>query len=140
MSGAQDARRGSVYFWVAAGSSLGALARWGVAEFTAGTAGAWPWATLAVNVAGSLLIGILAGLVARHREPFVGLPAQLLLMTGFCGGFTTFSAFGLEALWLVQAGRAGMAIAYVACSVPLWILAAWAGYRLALQGRWGAAR
>ena len=140
MSGAQDARRGSVYLWVAAGSSLGALARWGVAEFTAGTAGAWPWATLAVNVAGSLLIGILAGLVARHRKPFVGLPAQLLLMTGFCGGFTTFSAFGLEALWLVQAGRAGMAIAYVACSVPLWILAAWAGYRLALQGRWGAAR
>jgi len=140
MSGAYDARRGSVYLWVAAGSSLGALARWGVAEFTAGTTGAWPWATLAVNVVGSLLIGILAGLVARHREPFVGLPAQLLLMTGFCGGFTTFSAFGLEALWLVQAGRAGMAIAYVACSVPLWILAAWAGYRLALQGRWGAAR
>lgn len=140
MSGAQDARRGSVYLWVAAGSSLGALARWGVAEFTAGTTGTWPWATLAVNLAGSLLIGILAGLVARHREPFAGLPAQLLLMTGFCGGFTTFSAFGLEVLWLVQAGRAGMAIAYVAFSVPLWILAAWAGYRLALQGRWGAAR
>jgi CrcB protein len=134
------AGRGRFYPWVALGSSLGALARWGVAEVTAGAAGGWPWATLAANVAGSLLIGILAGMVARHRGPLLGLPAQLLLMTGFCGGFTTFSAFSLETLWLVQAGQAGLAIAYVACSVPSWLLAAWAGYRLALQGRWGAAR
>lgn len=140
MRGMPEYSRGKFYLWVALGSSAGALARWGVAEVVAGPAHGWPWATLAVNVAGSLLIGILAGLVARHRGPFVGLPAQLLLMTGFCGGFTTFSAFSLEVLWLVQVGRPGMAIAYVACSVPLWLLAAWGGYRLVLQGRWGAAR
>lgn len=140
MSGADDVPRGRLYAWVALGSSAGALARWGVAEMIPGTADGWPWATLAVNIAGSLLIGILAALVARHRGPLARLPAQLLLMTGFCGGFTTFSAFSLEALWLVQAGRAGAASAYAACSVLLWLLAAWAGYRLALQGRWGAAR
>ena len=146
MNGAQDHPRSRLYLWVALGSAAGALARWAVAETMAGGGGAtgqaagWPWATLAVNVAGSLLIGVLAALVARHRGPLARLPAQLFLMTGFCGAFTTFSAFGLETLWLVQAGRPGMAIAYVVCSVPLWLVAAWAGYRLALQGRWGAAR
>jgi CrcB protein len=145
MSRGNDHPRSSLYLWVALGSSLGALARWAVAEVMAGggapgEAAGWPWATLAVNVAGSLLIGILAALVARHRGALSQLPAQLFLMTGFCGAFTTFSAFGLETLWLLQAGRPGMAIAYVACSVPLWMCAAWAGYRLALQGWWGAAR
>ena len=146
MNGAQDHPRRRLYLWVALGSAAGALARWTVAELMAGGGGAsglaagWPWATLAVNVAGSLLIGVLAALVARHRGPLARLPAQLFLMTGFCGAFTTFSAFGLETMWLLQAGRPGTAIAYVACSVPLWLVAAWAGYRLALQGRWGAAR
>ncbi|NHA15869.1 fluoride efflux transporter CrcB [Thioalkalivibrio sp. XN279] len=145
MSHAHDHPRSRLYLWVALGSSLGALGRWAVAEVMAGSgapgmAPGWPWGTLTVNVAGSLLIGILAALVARHRAPLSQLPAQLFLMTGFCGAFTTFSAFGLETLWLLQAGRTGMAMAYVACSAPLWIFAAWAGYRLGLQGRWGAAR
>ena len=149
MKGAHHHRRSRLYLWVALGSAAGALARWAVAELMAGAgvvggatglSAGWPWATLAVNVAGSLLIGVLAALVARRRGPLARVPAQLFLMTGFCGAFTTFSAFGLETLWLLQAGRPGMAVAYVACSVPLWLAAAWAGYRLALQGRWGAAR
>ena len=141
MSGAR-ARPTAAYGWVAAGAATGALARWLVAGWLDSGAGpsggAFPWATLAVNVGGSLLIGMLAGLVARRLLASVSL--QLALMTGFCGAFTTFSAFGLETVFLVRAGHPGLAMAYVLVSLPLWLAAAWAGYRLAAQGRWGAAR
>lgn len=133
--------RAQVYLLVAAGSATGALLRWGLA--TAGADGgphAWPWPTFAANIGGSALIGLLAGLVASRRGPAAGLPGQLLLMTGLCGGFTTFSTFALEVLGQLQGGFAGLALAYVGISVPLWLGAAWAGYRVGAHGRWGRAR
>ena len=78
----------------------------------------FPWGTLAVNVLGGLAAGAVAGwLVSR---PAGGAdPASLFLMTGLLGGFTTFSAFSLDAVLLWQRGQAGAAIGYVAASVVL---------------------
>lgn len=131
-------RAAVAYASVAYGAAAGALARWLVASWLPPGGPGFPWATLVVNAAGSLLIGLLAGLVARHR--LVSVHLQLALMTGFCGGFTTFSAFGLETLLLLQEGRVGVALANILVSVVLWLVAVWAGYRIGTQGRWGRAR
>jgi len=135
VSSASHGPRPKLYGLVALGSSIGALARWGIGDVMTASANGWPWPTLAVNVAGSFLIGALAALVARHRGPLAGLPAQLLLTIGFCGSFTTFSAFSLEVLLIFQAGRPALALSYVVASVILWLVAAWAGYAAGRQGR-----
>jgi len=99
---------------VALGGALGAVLRW-----LAGLAVAFPFGTLAVNVAGCFAIGLVwAGLVARWH-PF--------LITGVLGGFTTFSAFSLDTLRLVEDGRGTAALGYVAASVMLSLAACAAG-------------
>jgi fluoride exporter len=100
------------FLLVGLGGALGAMARFGVGRLLGATA--FPWATLAVNVLGGLLMGLLAGwLVARGGSE----PARLFLGVGLLGGFTTFSAFSLETLLLIDRGEAGHAAAYVAASV-----------------------
>jgi fluoride exporter len=88
----------------------------------------FPWGTLAVNVAGSLVLGFLLG-AQRH----LGLSASAvqLLGTGFCGGLTTFSTFGYETLRLLEDGAVGEAGVNVIGSLALAVLAAWLGFRLA---------
>jgi fluoride exporter len=86
-----------------------------------------PMGTVVVNVVGCLVAGVLAGLVERH-----GLfteDARLFLFTGLLGGFTTFSAFGVDTLSLVRRGDAGMAAVYVLASVVLGLAAVWIGWR-----------
>ncbi|MDT0274470.1 fluoride efflux transporter CrcB [Blastococcus goldschmidtiae] len=100
------------YVAAALGGALGALARWGVAEALPYQPGSWPTATLLVNVAGCLLLGLLIGLVdagSPWLRPFLG--------TGVLGGFTTYSAFAVETVQLTDAGRPGLAAGYVAASV-----------------------
>jgi CrcB protein len=117
---------------VALGGALGSVLRW-----TASSRGWWrlsrdlafPWATLAVNLVGSLLIGFLLGLTLA-RFP-VSVPARLFLVTGVLGGFTTFSAFSWEAIELVRSGQPWAAAGYVAASVAGGLLAAWLGVGLA---------
>ena len=111
---------------VALGSAAGGVARWLLAGALSRPGAAWPSGTLAVNVAGALLIGLLA---RRLLGPDAEL-ARLLLATGFCGGFTTFSAFSLETLRFVQDGKTGRAMAYVAASVVLSLAATAAGWAL----------
>jgi fluoride exporter len=119
---------------VAAGSGLGALTRYLVSLGTMATLGAAvPWATLTVNVAGSLLIGVFATLLAPGGRLAGHLPARAFLMVGFCGGLTTFSVFSLETLELALAGRTGTAAFTVGASLALWIPAAWVGYELAVR-------
>jgi len=109
---------------VALGGALGAMARYlaGMAALRALGPG-FPWATLAVNVLGSFLMGILvvalAHFSANRLAPF--------LMTGLLGGFTTFSAFSLDALTLWERGATAQAAAYVAASVALSLAAIGAG-------------
>lgn len=75
----------------------------------------FPWATLAVNVSGSLAMGVLAGWLARHGGG--GDHWRLGIGVGLLGGFTTFSAFSLELMLLIERGQAGTAFAYAAVSV-----------------------
>ncbi len=92
----------------------------------------FPWSTFAINVAGCLLAGVLAGL-AEEYELF-GPETRLLMFTGLLGGFTTFSAFGLDALFLMRRGEIGTALLYAGGSVVVGLAAAWVGWRLvALQ-------
>lgn len=112
---------------VALGGAVGAVLRYavGVWAVQAGPNPRWPWGTLAVNLLGSLAIGLLAPTLARHDA------LRLLVVTGVLGGFTTFSAFSLDALALLHAGRTGAALAYVAVSTVGGLALCALGWRIA---------
>lgn len=116
------------YLLAALGGALGALGRWAVAGALPTGAGAWPWATLLVNLTGCLLLGaLLAVLLARfpaatRLRPF--------LAVGVLGGYTTYSTFAVETVRLVDDGRAGLAAGYVLASVLGGALAVVAGLLL----------
>ena len=116
---------------VALGGALGAVMRYlmTLAVATApGLGGGFPWATLTVNLAGCLGIG-LAWANWSHSSWFHDW-GRAFVVVGVLGGFTTFSAFSLETLMLTDAGRWGAAAAYVVASVVGCLLAAWLGLRL----------
>jgi CrcB protein len=116
-----------LYLLAAVGGALGALTRAGVAGVLPREPGGWPWATLTVNLAGCLLLGVLIAVLAVRRPD--GERLQVFLGTGVLGGFTTYSAFALEVTDLVAGGRLGAAAAYVAASVLGGLLAVAAGVR-----------
>lgn len=111
------------YLFVGIGGALGAMGRHGVAQLLMrlGVMG-FPYATLLVNVVGSFLIGAIIGFLAK-TTPEWSHSARLLLATGFCGGFTTFSAFSLDAVSLYERGQILAAAGYVGLSVVLSIAA-----------------
>ena len=120
-----------VYAAVAAGSALGALARFLFSLALTGPLGAaFPWGTLTVNALGSLLIGLYATVSAPGGRLPAGPAARQSVIAGFCGGFTTFSIFSLETLLLVEARAIGLAGAYVAASLVTWLTLAWVGWRI----------
>ena len=89
----------------------------------------FPVATLCVNLVGCLIIGLLTGFA--QRSEFFTLNTRLLLITGFLGGFTTFSAFGLETVTLIKRGDTALAFANIALSVGLGLAAVWIGLKVA---------
>ncbi len=106
---------------VAAGGALGAVARYAMAGLVQRAAGgAFPWGTLAVNILGALLMGIVVEGAARLWSMPSDL--RLFLTTGVLGGFTTFSAFSLETALMIEKGDWLPAIAYIAASVTLTVL------------------
>lgn len=121
---------------VAAGGVLGSLGRWGLDLAVPSADRELPWATLAVNGLGSLLIGLLMVLVTdvrpdqRYLRPFWGV--------GVLGGFTTFSAFAVELRALLDAGDTGLAAAYLLGTLVLGLGAVTAG--LLLGRRWYGGR
>jgi fluoride exporter len=121
------------YLLAALGGALGALARWGVVLALPRSSGEWPWATLAVNLSGCLLIGVLIAVLAARRPDDDHL--RTFLGAGVLGGFTTFSAFAVEVADLLRAGTAVVAATYVAVSVLGGLLAVAVGLRIgALAG------
>lgn len=113
---------------VFAGGAIGAPSRYLLDSYVRRrTGGRFPYGTLLVNVAGCLLLGLLAG-AAGSGDLSSG--AELLLGTGFCGGLTTFSTFSVEAIELVQHRRGPAAAGYVVASCALGIGAAAVGYAL----------
>ena len=98
------------WLMIAVGGALGAMARYGVAQAFA-VDGKFRYATLAVNVVGCFMIGILFVIV--DDRGILSASARLFLMTGFLGAFTTFSNFSLDTLSLWQNNQPGLAIAYV---------------------------
>lgn len=114
---------------VALGGALGSVARYGVNVASLRVFGpGFPWATLTVNVVGGLVMGLLAAILALKAE--TSPEAKLFMMTGVLGGFTTFSAFSLDAVTLYERGAVGLAAAYVVASVVLSVAALAGGLAL----------
>src|SRR6187402_2675420 len=114
---------------VGVGGAVGSMLRYAVQKFLqTQTAAAFPTGTLLVNIAGCFLIGILWTIISRaltwNEE------MKLLLMTGFCGGFTTFSAFTLEGIGLLKESKTFLFVIYITASVAGGLLATFIGIRI----------
>ena len=106
---------------VAIGGAIGSVCRYLLSGINVAS---WPWGTFAVNILGSLFIGLLVGLVSKG---IVSPEIKLLLVTGFCGGFTTFSTFANESFSMMKAGDALQMALYLGASIVIGILAVWLG-------------
>jgi len=117
------------YFWIAVGGALGSIARYACSNLALGWLGpSFPWGTLAINVLGSFVIGFFATLTGPDGRYLVSPDIRQFVMVGICGGFTTFSAFSLQTLTLVQEGEAVRAGFNIASSVVLCLASVWLGY------------
>jgi CrcB protein len=114
---------------VAVGGAIGSLLRYYVGLGSVRLMGpSFPWGTLTVNVVGCFVIGVFAEMIARRFDASTEL--RLLLITGFLGGFTTFSAFSLDAITLFERGEILAGGIYIAASVGLSMLAVITGLGL----------
>ena len=115
---------------VGLGGAAGSMLRYAVQKLcNVHGAGAFPTGTLIVNITGCFLIGILWGIVSRSVS--WNEEMKLLLMTGFCGGFTTFSAFTLEGIGLLKESKTALFFIYLTASVAGGLLATFIGIRIA---------
>ena len=114
---------------VGAGSFIGGIARYLVSLAMKGIEKGFPWATLAVNLAGCLMIGLLWGLLSRNAAENTSW--GLFLTVGLCGGFTTFSTFSKEALAMLQTGQIWGFASYIAMSILAGIALVALGYYIA---------
>ena len=112
--------------WVMGGGAMGAGLRYGIGRILPFQASSFPWATFAVDLLGCLLIGILFGYV--DKRPVESEHLRWFWTSGFCGGFTTFSAFSLETFSLIQHDRWPIAIGYVLGSILLGMTLTWLGW------------
>lgn len=114
---------------VGAGSFIGGIGRYLISLAMKGVSKGFPWATLAVNLLGCLMIGLLWGFLSRNAPE--GTSWGLFLTVGLCGGFTTYSTFSKEALTMLQAGQTWGFVSYITMSVLAGIALAALGYYIA---------
>ncbi|MDR1561881.1 MAG: fluoride efflux transporter CrcB [Dysgonamonadaceae bacterium] len=112
---------------IALGGALGSVLRYVAGEcIHVRMRGVFPWATLSVNLLGCFLIGIAAGLIAKYGS--LSGDFRLFFAVGFCGGFTTFSAFSREILQLLMQGHSFHAVLYVFTSIIVGVSLTFAGW------------
>jgi len=124
-----------IWIWIAValGGALGSVARYGVDRlFSHGTATIPAYATAIVNILGSLVIGVLAGLIASQRLTLTP-PMRAFVFIGILGGFTTFSSLMLDTLILSRTSEHGLAVSNVLLQVVLGSIAVFAGYAAAAR-------
>lgn len=123
-----------IYFWIALGGALGSIARFWCSGIVAGSIGeTFPWGTLVINVVGSFIIGFAATTMGPDGRMFFGTTARQFVMTGFCGGYTTFSSFSLQTLNLLHDGEVGRAVGNIVLSNVLCLIAVWVGHIIAVN-------
>lgn len=121
----------SEYLSVGAGGFAGSICRYAIGQLMTQYFGKHPiWGTFSVNVIGCFIIGLLGGLA--EEKGLIHGHIKLLLITGFLGGFTTFSSFGYETIRLLQETQYTRAFLYVGLSLFLGLLAAFGGFKLSL--------
>lgn len=119
---------------IAGGGAIGSAARYWTGLAAAALWGtAFPWGTLIINIAGSFIIGLTATMTLPHGPLPASDTARAFVMAGFCGGYTTFSAFSLQTWDLLRAGQTAAALGNIAASVMLCLIATIAGHFLALR-------
>jgi CrcB protein len=117
-------------FYIAIGGAIGSVLRYLTSVFVNKYwANQFPLATLLTNVLGCLIIGFLIGILEKNNLATSNL--KWFLITGFCGGYTTFSNFGYENYSLLQSNNSLLAFGYIALSILLGIFAVWLGLSLA---------
>jgi CrcB protein len=122
-----------IYLWVALGSALGGVARYACSGWVAQRFGeTFPWGTIAVNVVGSFLIGLVATVTGPDGRLLVPGYTRDFVMLGVFGGFTTFSSFSLQTLSLARDGEWLGAGLNIVLSVVVCLVAVWAGHGVAL--------
>jgi CrcB protein len=120
------------YFWVGLGGALGSIGRYWLAMAVAVITGpVFPWGTILINILGSFVIGFFGTLTSAGGVVAAPSDARAFVMIGVCGGFTTFSSFSLQTLDLAREGRWLHALANIAMSVVLCLMAVTAGYAAA---------
>ena len=117
------------FLLVGLGGGIGSMLRFGTALLINNKL--FPYATFAVNIIGCFIIGVVFAL--SFKEGALSNNWKVFLTAGICGGFTTFSAFSLENMELLQSGKYGMAIAYIGLSIILGIGATFLGYQLLIK-------
>lgn len=121
----------SILWAIAFGGAAGSVSRYTISQWLPRVSGGIPFGTFVVNVVGSFLIGMFARALSTPGEHSI---ARAALLIGFCGGFTTFSAFSAEFVALVEEGHAARATLYVLVSVVVGVIAVVAG--IAAGERW----
>ena len=122
-----------IYLWVALGSALGGVLRYGLSRMMTPVSGSFPWGTVVVNIIGCFVIGYFGTLTLASGKYAVSENVRIFVMVGICGGFTTFSAFSLQTFDLLRSGAWVRAIANVMVSVTVCLIAVAAGHALAQQ-------
>ncbi len=114
------------WIFVFLGGGLGSVARWSIARWLNPQEGSFPWGTFVANVIACLVLGMLMGYHLKHPMDH---QHKLLLMIGFCGGFSTFSTFSAEIFHLLKSGNHLLSFAYVGTSLIVGLIAVFVGMK-----------